>query len=53
VSHDESLRGKMILMTNGARSDRQIFVDNSHIGDCEKIYKLDKENKLDYLLSIQ
>jgi glutaredoxin 3 len=53
VSNDEVLREKMITMTNGARSVPQIFVDNVHIGDCEKIYKLDQEKKLDKLLGIE
>jgi len=50
VSNDDSLREKMITMANGARSVPQIFVDNVHIGDCDKIYKLDQEKKLDKLL---
>jgi glutaredoxin 3 len=52
VSNDDSLREKMSEMANGARSVPQIFVDNVHIGDCEKIYKLDNEKKLDTLLGI-
>jgi glutaredoxin 3 len=53
VSNDDSLREKMSEMANGARSVPQIFVDNVHIGDCEKIYKLDNEKKLDTLLGIE
>jgi len=53
VSNDESLREKMIAMANGARSVPQIFVDNVHIGDCDKIYKLDQEKKLDKLLGLE
>jgi glutaredoxin 3 len=53
VSNDDSLREKMSEMANGARSVPQIFVDNVHIGDCEKIYKLDNEKKLDMLLGIE
>jgi len=30
----------------------QIFSDNVHIGDCDKIYKLDQEKKLDKLLGL-
>ena len=40
VSNDQSLREKMSAMANGARSVPQIFADNIHIGDCDKIYKL-------------
>ena len=50
VSNNESLREKMSAMANGARSVPQIFADNIHIGDCDKIYKLDQEKKLDKLL---
>ena len=53
VSNDESLREKMSSMANGARSVPQIFADNIHIGDCDKIHKLDQENKLDKLLGLE
>jgi glutaredoxin 3 len=53
VSNDENLREKMTKMANGARSVPQIFVNNIHIGDCDKIHKLDKENKLDSLLGLK
>jgi glutaredoxin 3 len=53
VSIDETLREKMTAMANGARSVPQIFADNIHIGDCDKIYKLDREKKLDKLLGLE
>jgi glutaredoxin 3 len=53
VSNDQTLREKMSVMTNGARSVPQIFADNVHIGDCDKIHKLDKEKKLDKLLGLE
>ena len=53
VSNDEALREKMTAMANGARSVPQIFADNVHIGDCDKIYKLDQEKKLDKLLGLE
>ena len=53
LSNDEFLRDKMSAMTNGARSVPQIFADNVHIGDCDKIYKLDHEKKLDKLLGLE
>jgi glutaredoxin 3 len=53
VSNDEALREKMSSMANGARSVPQIFADNTYIGDCDKIYKLDQEKKLDKLLGIK
>ena len=53
VSNDETLREKMTMMANGARSVPQIFADNVHIGDCDKIYKLDQERKLDKFLGLE
>jgi len=53
ISNNEALREKMSAMSNGARSVPQIFVDNIHIGDCDKIHKLDQENKLDKLLGLE
>jgi glutaredoxin 3 len=53
VSNDDALREKMSAMANGARSVPQIFADNIHIGDCDKIYKLDQEKKLDKLLGLE
>ena len=53
ISNDEALRNKMSLMSSGARSVPQIFADNVHIGDCDKIHKLDQEKKLDKLLGLE
>ena len=53
VSRNECLREKMSMMANGARSVPQIFIDNIYIGDCDKIYKLDQEKKLDKLLGLE
>jgi glutaredoxin 3 len=53
IANNENLREKMSAMANGARSVPQIFADNIHIGDCDKIYKLDQENKLDKLLGLE
>jgi glutaredoxin 3 len=53
ISNNEALREKMSAMANGARSVPQIFADNVHIGDCDKIHKLDQENKLNSLLGLE
>jgi glutaredoxin 3 len=53
ISNNETLRKKMTAMANGARSVPQIFADNIHIGDCDKIYKLDQEKKLNKLLGLE
>jgi len=53
VSNNETLREKMSAMANGARSVPQIFSDNVYVGDCNKIYELDREKKLDKLLGLE
>ena len=53
VSNNEALREKMSAMANGAMSVPQIFADNIHIGDCDKVHKLDREKKLDKLLGLE
>jgi glutaredoxin 3 len=53
ISNNDILREKMTKMANGARSVPQIFVDNIHIGDCDKIHLLDKENKLNSILGLK
>ena len=53
LSNNEALREKMSAMANGARSVPQIFADNIHIGDCDKIHKLEQEKKLDKLLGLE
>jgi glutaredoxin 3 len=53
ISNDEALREKMSVMSNGARTVPQIFADNTHIGDCDKIHKLEQEKKLDKLLGLE
>jgi glutaredoxin 3 len=53
VSNDENLRERMSTMANGARSVPQIFADNIYVGDCDKIYKLEQEKKLDKILGLE
>jgi glutaredoxin 3 len=53
VSDNEALREKMSAMANGARSVPQVFADNIHIGDCDKIHKLEQEKKLDNLIGLE
>jgi glutaredoxin 3 len=50
VSGDSELRLSMVQMSGGRMTVPQIFVDGSHIGDCDDIYALDKAGKLDPLL---
>ena len=44
---DEDARADMMKKTGGARSVPQIFIGEEHIGGCDDLYALDKDNKLD------
>lgn len=44
-------RVKMAERANGRRSVPQIFINNQHIGGCDDLYALDRQGKLDLLLS--
>ncbi len=48
---DESERAKMIEKASGRRTVPQIFIGDYHVGGCDDLYALDKDNKLDALLS--
>jgi glutaredoxin 3 len=52
VSRDAELRRSMVMASGGRMTVPQIFVDGSHIGDCDEIYALDKLGKLDPLLKL-
>ena len=43
---------EMIKKSNSARTVPQIFVDDTHIGDCDYIHELDNKGKLDKILGI-
>jgi len=51
VSRDPELRRTMIQKAGGRLTVLQIFVNDTHIGDCDGIYALDKAGKLDALLN--
>ncbi len=41
---------EMVKKSGGMKTVPQIFVDDKHIGDCEGLYKLDAEGKLEEIL---
>lgn len=43
---------EMIEKSGGMKSVPQIFVDGKHIGDCDGVYELDSQGKLDSILGI-
>ena len=41
---------EMVKKSNGAQTVPQIFSSDRYVGDCEKIYELNAQGKLDQLL---
>ena len=51
VLMDLDARQEMEAKTGGARSVPQIFIGDTHVGGCDELYALEREGKLDPLLS--
>ena len=51
VFMDMGARKEMENKTGGARSVPQIFIGDTHVGGCDELYALEKEGKLDPLLT--
>jgi glutaredoxin 3 len=51
VLMDIEARQEMESRTGGARSVPQIFIGDTHVGGCDELYALEKDGKLDPLLS--
>ena len=43
---------EMISNSNGARTVPQMFVNETHIGDCDYVHELDNKGQLDKILGI-
>ena len=43
---------EMISKSNGSRTVPQIFVNGTHIGDCNYIHELDNKGQLDKILGV-
>jgi len=50
-AEDDKVREEMIQKAGGRRTVPQIFIDDRHIGGFDDLYALDKDGKLDPLLS--
>lgn len=48
-AEDENIRAQMIQKAGGRKTVPQIFIGDYHVGGCDDLYALDKENKLDSL----
>lgn len=51
VSREPSLREKMTQRANGRRTVPQIFIDGKHIGGSDDLRALERDGKLDALLT--
>jgi glutaredoxin 3 len=48
---DADAREEMQANTGGARTVPQIFIGDTHVGGCDDLYALEREGKLDRLLT--
>lgn len=52
IEADPSRRSEMITKAHGRTTVPQIFIDGVHVGGCDDLYALDREEKLDSMLKI-
>ena len=52
LSEEPEKFDEMIKKSNGAKTVPQIFVDDTHIRDCDYTHELDNQGKLDKILGI-
>ena len=51
IDIDYKKREEMILKANGQTSVPQIFIGPQHVGGCEDLYELEKNNKLEIFIN--
>jgi glutaredoxin 3 len=51
VMMDLKARDEMLAKSGGARTVPQIFIGDTHVGGSDELYALEREGKLDPLLS--
>lgn len=51
LDKDPGLRDEMIKRADGGSTVPQIFIDKNHVGGCDDLFLLERENKLQTLLS--
>jgi len=50
VDRDQDKLREMLQKSNGGRTVPQIFIDDMHVGGCDDLYALHRQDKLDALL---
>ncbi|TMM47691.1 glutaredoxin 3 [Colwellia ponticola] len=53
IDGDMAIRSAMIERSNGSYTVPQIFIGNVHVGGCDELVGLERNNKLDTLLAAQ
>lgn len=51
VTSDDALRQGMSERSGGRRTVPQIFINGTHVGGCDDLYDLDRNGRLDPLLT--
>lgn len=51
IDGDAEARAKMTVRAQGRSSLPQIFIDDRHIGGCDDLFALDRDNALEPLLN--
>jgi len=51
IDNDTVMRSAMIERSNGAYTVPQIFINDMHVGGCDDLVALERNNKLDTLLN--
>ena len=52
IDFEPSMRDVMIERANGGYTVPQIFIDDTHVGGCDDLFALERQDKLDELLKI-
>ena len=50
---DRDIRAEMVQRANGRATFPQIFIGKTHVGGCDELYALDRDGKLDSLLTAE
>lgn len=50
VDRDQEKYREMLQKSNGGRTVPQIFIGETHVGGCDELYALHRQDKLDTLL---
>lgn len=51
ISDDVALQDEMVARAGGRRTVPQIFIGDVHVGGCDDLHRLEREGRLDALLT--